>query len=53
MTFYGDDYLEALEEYIDMDQIPQYLGGRNKTPLHRDVGPWNDFETVNPHGNPD
>ena len=52
MEFHGSDYIDALLEHIDDHQIPKYLGGKNETPLKGDNGPWNDWETVNPYGNP-
>ena len=41
----GNPFIE-LKKWIDEDQIPDFLGGTNITPLERDIGPWNDFEVV-------
>eukprot|EP01026_Neomeris_dumetosa_P016848 TRINITY_DN16432_c0_g1_i1.p1 TRINITY_DN16432_c0_g1~~TRINITY_DN16432_c0_g1_i1.p1 ORF type:complete len:492 (+),score=55.57 TRINITY_DN16432_c0_g1_i1:112-1587(+) len=38
----GKNYLPSLLEYVDVDSIPQYLGGTSNYTLVDDVGPWND-----------
>lgn len=38
--------IKELIKYIDIDQIPQFLGGRSTACLYKDEGPWNDYEVV-------
>ena len=33
---------DKLSEYIDMEKLPIYLGGKNETPLNENFGPWKD-----------
>ena len=33
-------------EYIDENQLADFLGGKNTARLVYDVGPWNDYEIV-------
>jgi hypothetical protein len=35
-----------LLQYIDEDQLPDFLGGKNTAKLEDDNGPWNDYEMV-------
>lgn len=38
--------MQHLIKHIDEDQIPNFLGGNNDTPLMDDHGPWKDYEIV-------
>lgn len=40
------NYLPTLARWVDMDSIPEYLGGTSKGSLIDDVGPWNDPRIV-------
>lgn len=40
------DPLPELLKYIDIEQLPEFLGGKNQTELTDDHGPWTDFELV-------
>jgi len=40
------DYLPILTKWIDMENIPAYLGGKSSGSLIDDIGPWNDEEMV-------
>ena len=40
------DPIPTLTKYIDIDQIPDFLGGNCKRPLSDDHGPWDDFELI-------
>ena len=42
----GGGYTKKLLQYIDEDQLIDFLGGKNTAKLVDDVGPWNDFEVV-------
>lgn len=42
----GGKPIKELLNYIDEDNIPDFLGGTNTQPLEHDIGPWNDFEVV-------
>jgi len=42
----GGKPIKHLINYIDEDSIPDFLGGKNDTPLMNDHGPWNDYEIV-------
>jgi len=42
----GKDYKKTLLQYVDEDQLAEFLGGTCKAPLEEDHGPWNDFEIV-------
>lgn len=52
ITIKGSGYKHDLLELVDADNLPEFLGGT--CPLygtHRDgVGPWNDYEIVEPVG---
>eukprot|EP00887_Chlorella_sp_A99_P007107 scaffold2.g7107.t1 len=39
------DYMKVLQKWIDIDCIPEYLGGTSKGSLIDDVGPWKDPAT--------
>ena len=46
MQLHGSDYKEYLTEYIDEDQLPEFLGGTCQAQLIDNYGPWNDYEIV-------
>jgi len=51
----GSNFLPTLEQFIPIEEIPSFLGGRctcEHTPggcIDSDIGPWNDFE-IHGHG---
>eukprot|EP01025_Chloroclados_australasicus_P002455 TRINITY_DN1055_c0_g1_i2.p1 TRINITY_DN1055_c0_g1~~TRINITY_DN1055_c0_g1_i2.p1 ORF type:complete len:492 (-),score=36.16 TRINITY_DN1055_c0_g1_i2:370-1845(-) len=53
IELYGQNYKQALLEHVDIDSIPQYLGGNSKETLVDDVGPWNDpkYQVISPIDN--
>ena len=38
----GHNYMEALTKWVDIESIPDWLGGKSKGTLVDDVGPWSD-----------
>lgn len=46
IAIHGSNYMRVLLEYIDEDQIPDFLGGTNRGPLGADAGPWQNYEVV-------
>jgi hypothetical protein len=40
------DYKKDLLEWIDADNLPDWLGGRSKGTLLDDVGPWSDPDVL-------
>ena len=40
MELHGGVPTERLLQYIDIDTLPDFLGGNNKTPIKEDSGPW-------------
>lgn len=40
------DYLPILKKWIDVENIPAYLGGKSSGSLIDDIGPWNDVEMI-------
>jgi len=42
----GGGYKKKLLEYVDEEQLIDFLGGSNKAKLEDDVGPWNEYEIV-------
>lgn len=40
------DYLPILTKWIDIENIPAYLGGKSSGSLIDDIGPWNDEEMI-------
>lgn len=42
----GSGYKATLLKYVDEDVLPEFLGGKNISPLEEDKGPWDDFEIV-------
>lgn len=42
----GSNYLPALEKWIAIENIPQFLGGKSQGTLVDDAGPWSDPELV-------
>lgn len=37
----GSGYKKALLEYIDEENLPEFLGGKSKCDLSENIGPWN------------
>lgn len=46
VQIHGSGYRAKLLEYIDDEQIPDFLGGKNTAKLVDNAGPWDDFELV-------
>lgn len=42
----GGGYTKKLLQYIDEDQLPEFLGGKNSAQLIENSGPWNEYEIV-------
>lgn len=40
------NYMKVLSKWVDMENIPSYLGGKSQGSLIDDVGPWSDPEMV-------
>ena len=40
------DYMKVLTKWIDIENIPSYLGGKSNGSLIDDVGPWNDESII-------
>ncbi|KAG2498876.1 hypothetical protein HYH03_003068 [Edaphochlamys debaryana] len=38
----GPNYMDTLLKHMDIDSIPEFLGGKSKGTLLDDVGPWSD-----------
>ena len=50
----GSSYLSTLEQFMDRDTIPKFLGGNCECPgeggcTSSNIGPWNDFEIHGSH----
>ena len=43
---------KVLSEFLDIDNLPKFLGGKNEAPLTKNVGPWNEYELID-STNPD
>ena len=52
ITIKGSSYQKDLLEIVDAENLPDFLGGKCALfGAHKDgVGPWNDYEIVNPVG---
>ena len=46
VQLHGTSYQAALLQYIDKDNLPEYLGGNSKATLLDDVGPWKDQKLI-------
>jgi hypothetical protein len=44
ISILGGGYAKKLLEFVDAEQLPEFLGGKNTHNLLDDHGPWNDFE---------
>lgn len=40
IELYGDVPLQEIGKYVDINKLPEFLGGKNKTPLKDNHGPW-------------
>ena len=38
--------MATLLKYVDIEQLPDFVGGKCTAPLEDDFGPWNGFEIV-------
>lgn len=46
IQIHGGGYTKKLLEYVDEDQLADFLGGKNTAKLEDDFGPWNDYDIV-------
>ncbi|KXZ52791.1 hypothetical protein GPECTOR_8g179 [Gonium pectorale] len=42
----GPNYMEGLLKHVDIESIPDFLGGKSKGSLLDDVGPWSDKQLM-------
>lgn len=42
----GGSYQKKLLEFIDEEQLAEFLGGKNPAKLEDDIGPWSDYDIV-------
>ena len=42
----GGSYLPTLLEFVEEENLPQFLGGKCTIQFPSDVGPWQDYEVV-------
>ncbi|KAL6762289.1 CRAL-TRIO domain-containing protein [Haematococcus lacustris] len=42
----GTDYLPGLLKWVDINNLPEFLGGRSKGSLLEDIGPWSDHDVL-------
>lgn len=43
---HGSGYRAKLLEYIDDEQLPDFLGGKNPAKLVENAGPWDNYELI-------
>ena len=46
VSIFSRDHYKLMSEYIDSDQIPEFLGGKNKDGFLDDNGPWSEYELI-------
>lgn len=46
IQIHGSGFKAKMLEYVDEDQLADFLGGSNTHKLDEDWGPWKDFEVV-------
>ncbi|KAG2453492.1 hypothetical protein HYH02_001712 [Chlamydomonas schloesseri] len=46
----GPNYMEALLKHMEIENIPEFLGGQSRGTLLDDVGPWSDPELMAANG---
>ena len=42
----GSNFLKTILEYIDIDQIPTFMGGKNEASYLDEPGPWSFYDFV-------
>lgn len=50
ITLLGTKYMDELLKYVDVDNIPEYMGGKCRNTLLDDPGPWNDPQVLSTLG---
>ena len=40
----GSNFMPTVEQFLDRENIPTFLGGESETDLTTEVGPWTDYE---------
>lgn len=50
VTLLGTKYMDELLKYVDIDRIPEYMGGKCRNTLLDDPGPWNDPQVLSTLG---
>ena len=40
----GSNFMPTVEQFLDRENIPTFLGGESETDLTTEVGPWMDYE---------
>lgn len=45
----GTNYKAELLKHIEEDQLPDFLGGTNTTPLSKEPGPWQEYRIIDGH----
>lgn len=46
VTLLGTKYMDELTKFVDVESIPEYMGGKCRNTLLDDPGPWNDQEVL-------
>lgn len=46
VTLLGHKYMDELTKYVDIENIPEYMGGKCRNTLLDDPGPWNDPQVL-------
>lgn len=42
----GANYMTKLLEFVNIDSIPKFLGGRMDCDFYEEVGPWTEYEII-------
>ena len=46
VTLLGTKYMDELTQFVDIENIPEYMGGKCRNTLLDDPGPWNDPQVL-------
>jgi hypothetical protein len=46
----GGSFQKTLLEYVEKENLPDFLGGTSTVPIKANVGPWQEFEHTAPKG---
>lgn len=46
VTLLGTKYMDELTKFVDIESIPEYMGGKCRNTLLDDPGPWNDPQVL-------